>query len=136
MSHTKFPHLTHPSLVQFGERGKMERKISPDIFALIKQDDDDEITFKVASAHSPVFQSPEATTISDTPCSAYIPSDYLPLTEVEEQNPRHLLNALIGESVTECRRVLRSSVNRTIFLPCFNVHGKIPYYSKKEKQLS
>ena len=47
---------------------------------------------------------------------------------------KHMME--IGESVTECRRVLRSSVNRTIFLPCFNVHGKIPYYSKKEKQLS
>lgn len=70
--------------------------MSPDVCALIKQDDDDEITFKAASAHSPAFQSPQATAISDTPCSAYIPSDYSPLTEAEEQNPRDLLNVFLA----------------------------------------
>ena len=76
----------------------MERQISPDFCDLIKQDDNDEITFKAASAHSPAFQSPQAAAVSETPCSPYIPSDYLPLTEVEgntEQNPRDLLNAFL-----------------------------------------
>ena len=76
----------------------MERQISLDFCDLIKQDDDDEITFKAASAHSPPFQSPQAAAVSETPCSPYIPSDYLPLTEVEgntEQNPRDLLNAFL-----------------------------------------
>lgn len=70
--------------------------MSPDVCALIIQDDDDEITCEAASAHSPAFQSPQAAAISHTPCSAYIPSDYSPLTEVEEQNPRDLLNAFFA----------------------------------------
>ena len=81
------------------ERGKMERQMPPDFCDLIKQDDDDETTFKAASAHSPAFQSPQAAAVSETPCSAYIPSNYSPLTEVEgntEQNPRDLLNAFLA----------------------------------------
>ena len=73
--------------------------MSRDFCALIKQDDDDEITFKAASAHSPAFQSPQVGSISDTPCSAYMPSDYSPLTEVKgnkEQNPKDLLNSFLA----------------------------------------